>query len=157
MLLCFLGILLASQQISVLEILGDIPSSSEDSHRDEIMANYRLMLIERVREPQEIMGEFQKGWRPRWAMVFIWQCPTMFMSYSFVLFILGLSMFVCTPLIHKDAWGPESDVRRYIAVISPLTYSEIGCRYISVNIWAVNGCIFLLLFCNAPFYRSGQK
>jgi hypothetical protein len=118
MLLCFLGILLASQQISVLEILGDIPSSSDDAHRDEVLSNYRPMLIDRLREPQETMGRLQVGWRPKWAMVFIWQCPMMFMSYSFSLFILGLTMFVCTPLIQRQKWGPDSDVRDPNAMIS---------------------------------------
>ena len=49
-------------------------------------------------------------WKPRWKMIFTWQCPMMFMSYSVCLFGLGLTMFVCTPLIQGDPWSTDSDV-----------------------------------------------
>lgn len=34
----------------------------------------------------------------RWNMVFVWQAPIMLMSYSVLFFLLGLSIFVLTPL-----------------------------------------------------------
>lgn len=34
----------------------------------------------------------------RWNMVFTWQAPVMLMSYSTIFFLLGLSIFVLTPL-----------------------------------------------------------
>ena len=52
-------------------------------------------------------------WRPRWKMVFIWQCPAMFMSYSVCFFLAGLTLFVCTPLIRGDPWDTGSDVSAF--------------------------------------------
>jgi hypothetical protein len=45
-------------------------------------------------------------------MVFTWQCPVMFMSYSVCLFLLGLTMLVITPLIRyrEQGWSGESTV-----------------------------------------------
>ena len=49
-------------------------------------------------------------WEPRWKMVFTWQCPTMFMSYSVYSFLGGLTIYVCTPLIRRDTWGAGNNV-----------------------------------------------
>ena len=67
----------------------------------------RGSLTDSVRDEGDLVGE----WRPRWKMVFIWQCPAMFMSYSVCFFLAGLTLFVCTPLIRRDKWDTGSDVR----------------------------------------------
>lgn len=64
-------------------------------------------LSDAVRDEGDGVGE----WRPRWKMVFIWQCPAMFMSYSVCFFLAGLTLFVCTPLIRGDRWDTGSNVR----------------------------------------------
>ena len=43
-------------------------------------------------------------------MVFAWQCPMMFMSYSVCLFLLGLTLLVITPLIQIRQKGWNGDV-----------------------------------------------
>ena len=52
----------------------------------------------------------QKSWWPtklppvgiRWHMVFTWQAPMMLMAYSVVAFLVGLTVFVCTPLYDEE-------------------------------------------------------
>ena len=67
----------------------------------------RGSLTDSVPDDGDGVGE----WRPRWKMVFIWQCPAMFLSYSVCFFLAGLTLFVCTPLIRGDKWDTGSDVR----------------------------------------------
>lgn len=50
------------------------------------------------------------GRRPSWIMLFIWQCPSMLMSYSWVLFVAALTLHVTTPLIERHPWGGPSKV-----------------------------------------------
>lgn len=45
----------------------------------------------------------------RWNMVFTWQAPIMLMSYSVLFFLVGLSVFVLTPLY--DGRDFDSDAR----------------------------------------------
>ena len=73
-----------------------------------------LMVTE---EPQHlILTEMQRDGRsirkcrPRWKMVFIWQCPIMFMAYSVCLYLVGLLIYVCTPLIRGNGWNSGSNV-----------------------------------------------
>lgn len=75
------------------------PAESSSSRRAESAASW---------DGDPIVGE----WRPRWKMVFVWQCPSMFLSYSVWLFLAGLTLFVCTPLIRGDTWNSASDVAR---------------------------------------------
>ena len=49
-------------------------------------------------------------WKPRWKMVFTWQCPVMFMSYSVCFYLVGLTIFVCTPLIRGSEWNTGANV-----------------------------------------------
>lgn len=46
----------------------------------------------------------------RWNMVFTWQAPIMLMSYSVVFFLLGLTIFVITPLYDGRDFDGESRV-----------------------------------------------
>lgn len=43
-------------------------------------------------------------------MVFTWQVPMMFMAYSFLCYIIGLTVMACSPLLQRQPWGPESNV-----------------------------------------------
>jgi len=40
-----------------------------------------------------------------WNMVFIWQCPTMLMSYAFAFFMIALTLHTIAPLIRQERWG----------------------------------------------------
>jgi len=42
-------------------------------------------------------------------MLYVWQCPTMFMSYAWLTFLVALSVHVCTPLIRSS--GPDDDTK----------------------------------------------
>ena len=113
------GLLLAAQQISVLQLLGKPPAQAHlgtYSVKEDVRRFLPLILREvrpresltdAVRDDGDGVGE----WRPRWKMVFIWQCPAMFLSYSVCFFLAGLTLFVCTPLIRGDKWDTGSDVR----------------------------------------------
>ena len=60
------------------------------------------------------MGRKSLGvWRPRLEIVFIWQCPIIFMSYSVCLFLAGLTILVCTPLIRGGEWNTDANVSFY--------------------------------------------
>lgn len=80
----------------------------------EVSRYLPLMVTE---EPQNLIpGEMQRDgrairkYRPRWKMVFIWQCPIMFMAYSVCLYLGGLLIYVCTPLIRGNGWDSGSNV-----------------------------------------------
>lgn len=51
----------------------------------------------------------------RWNMVFTWQAPIMFMAYSAICFLLGLSIFVLTPLYDGRVFDGESKVSSFSA------------------------------------------
>ena len=109
------GILLAAQQVSVLQILGPPPKKADGDalEKTEIRRFLPLILTEvpSLGRINPISNDGSVGaWQPRWKMVFIWQCPTMFLSYSVVFFLSGLSIFVCTPLIRRDQWSTASNV-----------------------------------------------
>lgn len=46
----------------------------------------------------------------RWNMVFTWQAPVMLMSYSIIFFLLGMSIFVLTPLYDGRGFDGYSKV-----------------------------------------------
>ena len=114
--LSILGILLAAQQISVLEILGPVPHASEASFETTLGRYVPLLLVQSNVTPSAAAHEHDKGnmggicWVPKWKMIFTWQCPIMFMSYSVCLFLAGLTLVVCTPLIKGQKWSGASNV-----------------------------------------------
>lgn len=57
-------------------------------------------------------------WKISWRSIFTWQCPMMFIAYSTLFYIVGLSVVVLTPLIKED-WGENS-------YVSP-TYIQFSC------------------------------
>ena len=121
LILSILAIMLAAQQVAVLQILGKPPTSLTGGYKEkeEIRRFLPLMLSEDKPSRRRLLtgstlGEDNSSilgkWRPRWKMVFVWQCPMMFLSYSISAFLLGLTLFVCTPLIRNDSWNTSSNV-----------------------------------------------
>lgn len=110
------GILLAAQQVAVLQFLCDSPIQANGGHLEKANVRRFLPLILTEVRPRgshtdsvcenEGVGE----WKPRWKMVFIWQCPSMFLAYSVCLFLAGLTLVVCTPLIRGNKWNTASNV-----------------------------------------------
>jgi len=109
------GILTSAQQITVLSILDKIPRKVDSPDAIDSIRRFLPILLTEI-QPPPIETEAQLSinrigiWRPKWKMIFLWQCPQMFMSYSVMLFLAGLTALVCTPLIEKQPWGPESNV-----------------------------------------------
>jgi hypothetical protein len=62
----------------------------------------------RIRMPT---GEREKGKSPmpradqariRWNMVFTWQAPIMLLSYAVISFLMGITVYITTPLYSDD-------------------------------------------------------
>ncbi|KAF2747650.1 hypothetical protein M011DRAFT_50239 [Sporormia fimetaria CBS 119925] len=52
-----------------------------------------------------------------WAMLFIWQFPSMSMSYAWCSFLAGLTVYVCTPFIWGQHWSNQHKIAIvYLAV-----------------------------------------
>jgi hypothetical protein len=108
--LTILGILLSAQQIAVLNMLGPIPQKGHSEMTARIVRHYLPLLLSVDENTSTRFGTDLEKWKPRWKMIFTWQCPIMFLSYSVVLFLAGLTLIVCTPLIRKEPWGNGSNV-----------------------------------------------
>lgn len=110
-----LGILLSAQQLVVLNILDTVPDSRSPSVAEKAVKRYLPLMLSMTAQP-DIEAESQPSsgglgkWKPRWKMVFTWQCPMMFMSYSVCLFLAGLTILVCTPLIRGVVWSEGANV-----------------------------------------------
>lgn len=48
--------------------------------------------------------------RPNWALVLAWQGPLMFLSYSLVMFMVGLTAYIITPVARKQKWDDDAKV-----------------------------------------------
>ncbi|KAI2470336.1 hypothetical protein F4781DRAFT_441928 [Annulohypoxylon bovei var. microspora] len=48
--------------------------------------------------------------RIRWNMVFTWQAPMMLLAYSVIAFLMGLTVYVCTPLYSEGLRGKEAAI-----------------------------------------------
>ena len=112
--LSIFGLLLASQQTAVLQLLGKPPTQTLNRCEEKAdVGRFLPLILTKIRsldtESANDSYSIQK-WRPRWKMVFIWQCPIMFLSYSISCFLVGLTLLVCTPLIRGDGWNTASNV-----------------------------------------------
>ena len=150
LLLAILGILISSQQIAVLDILGlphptgDIRKSEEESTRKNIKRFLPLMLS------KDHLGQ----WQPRWKMVFLWQCGIMFLSYSVTSYLLGLTLYICSPLI-LGQWGTQAYVCFSPSARELLTSTE----RISLSWRCVRICLRIqfLRFLDIPLRGSGER
>lgn len=112
LILAILGILLSASEVTVLDLLGLLPLPPPShayalSSIDGIIDKYRPLLMSPT-----TAGTTAQHYVPRWKMVFTWQAPVMFMSYSVCAFLGGLTILVCTPFIrHEREWGSGHNVR----------------------------------------------
>ncbi len=149
--LSILGILVAAQQVAVLTLLGEPKVSRASGH----IRRYRPLLLAEVGEREFDVRPYSDGssrsnWGPRWKMVFIWQCPMMFLSYSVCFFLAGLTLYVCTPLIRGAQWSEGVNVSRWCFLFDLLVgeeadfngLSKIAVVYLAVV--AIAGSAFLL-------------
>ncbi|OCL12312.1 hypothetical protein AOQ84DRAFT_263196, partial [Glonium stellatum] len=109
------GILLSAQQVQVLILLDALPEDPKSPQAFKAVQRYLPQLLlpalsqpfdsERPRDEQ-----FLGNWTVRWKMVFTWQCPMMFTAYSFLCYLIGLTVLVATPLLRRETWGPQSNI-----------------------------------------------
>ncbi|KAH6633379.1 hypothetical protein C7974DRAFT_170392 [Boeremia exigua] len=120
-----LGILLCASEVTVLHLLGPVETRPKHHERSDF-EKYKPLLLSRsnnLREPHFI---------PRRKMVFTWQGPLMFMSYSVCTFLAGLTVLVCTPLIHGGAgWTAGHS----IAVMYLTVFAGAGAIFVFCSFW----------------------
>ena len=49
------------------------------------------------------------------ALAWVWQCPTMLMSFAWVFFLIGYELYVLTPLVHLETWDAQGYVSLHSA------------------------------------------
>jgi hypothetical protein len=100
LILAILGILLSASEVTVLHILGPLRPHRTDSASNDAFNRYKPLLLSQECNDAQI-------YTPRWKMVFTWQGPLMFMSYSVCTFLAGLTILVCTPFIREGGKWSE--------------------------------------------------
>jgi len=120
----------SAQQITVLSIMDKIPRKVDSPGAIDSIRHFLPILLTEIQSPP-IETESEPSinkigiWRPKWKMIYLWQCPQMFMSYSVGLFLAGLTVLVCTPLIERRLWSHESDVRFNPVPLSQYDISQL--------------------------------
>ena len=150
-----LGIVLAAQQIAVLQLIGQPPKKGAEKTAD--VRRYLPLMLSEVSQQaaSRDLADESDGigvWKPRWKMVFMWQCPTMFMSYSIIFFLSGLTILVCTPLFRGGHWktGFNVSVYTYLLVQRKILMPwKVAIVYLAIE--AISGGIFI--FCSFWVYH----
>ncbi|KAF2476345.1 uncharacterized protein BDR25DRAFT_339387 [Lindgomyces ingoldianus] len=96
--------------IQTKSILDDLPN------KDQL--NSSLPEIELKRMRRVILRYKKRPGINHWIMLFIWQFPSMTMSYAWCTFLSGLTVYVCTPFIRNDPWSNRSKIA--------ITYLSVG-------------------------------
>jgi hypothetical protein len=67
--------------------------------------------------------------RPRWTMGWVWQCPVMMSSWSWVLFYAGLVLHILTPVIPRQPRSKSQSGSKAVSQPhdSSMTGENIGC------------------------------
>jgi hypothetical protein len=60
--------------------------------------------------------------RASWKMTWVWQCPTMLMSYSWMLFLVGYAIHVLDPV----TGGNREDMDKTVRVLSKFGLTLVG-------------------------------
>lgn len=90
----------------MLSLMGELPEGRENCRKVSAKTMRRHLgqiLIEVAGSESEAVAG-GGVWVLSWRLVFTWQCPMMFIAYSTLFYIVGLSVVVLTPLIKED-WG----------------------------------------------------
>ncbi|KAL6171040.1 hypothetical protein ACJQWK_03985 [Exserohilum turcicum] len=114
LILAILGILLSASEVTVLNLLGPVKPLVQQQQQqqrpvttlDIAIAKYRPLLFTLTTD-----NAGAPRYAPRRKMVFTWQAPLMFMSYSVCAFLAGLTILVCSPFIRRDkVWGDGHNI-----------------------------------------------
>ena len=143
-----LGILLSASEVTVLHLLGPLPHTGQFKRDVKTAEKYYPLMLSPKQEP----GKYAS----RTKMVFTWQAPLMFMSYSVCAFLVGLTVLVCTPLIREGHhWTIGHNV-------SNQTYIRASVLSIQDRNYVLDGLcrgryhICLLLFLGLPLREIGS-
>ncbi|KAK7180470.1 hypothetical protein DPSP01_009993 [Paraphaeosphaeria sporulosa] len=127
LILAVLGILLSASGVTVLYILGPTQTTIKPYRSRLILQRYNPLLLSRSNDSSQLFV-------PRRKMMFTWQGPLMFMSYSVCTFLGGLTILVCTPLIryqHGDNWNSGHN----IAVVYLVVMTLAGALFVFCSFW----------------------
>ncbi|PVH97834.1 hypothetical protein DM02DRAFT_673822 [Periconia macrospinosa] len=83
-------------------ILDDLPNKGElvsTLLEDDFQRTLRTILRYRKRHRTS-----------HWVMLFLWQFPSMCMSYAWTTFIAGLTIYLCNPFIQHEPWSNRHKV-----------------------------------------------
>ena len=133
------GILIAAQQLSLLTLIGELPPEAQAPAPRDIRRHLNLLLKKQQSEPGDGARE---SWRLSWNSIFTWQCPMMFIGYSFLFYFVGLTVVVCTPLINREEWGPSIYVCTILAVADPFCEKAVLTNFprLLSRIWQCLAC-----------------
>jgi hypothetical protein len=110
--LSILAILLSSSQAFIFTSLNE---PTAELHSDGDYRRYLALIMDiptsRSGEDEGTQRASVSGFKPRWKMVFTWQSPMMFMAYGVLFFLLGLTLYVCTPFFNGEVWTAGVKVR----------------------------------------------
>jgi len=98
------GILIAAQQVSLLMLIGELPEDPHSADSKTFRRHVSQILVEKPKP--EATGEDRMRWCVSWRLIFAWQCPMMFFGYSTLLYFIGLTVIVITPLIEGETGAP---------------------------------------------------
>lgn len=99
-LICSIWAIITSIQMK--SILDDLPN------KDELNSNLPEAELQRTR--RVILRYKKNPGLNHWVMLYIWQFPSQTMSYAWCTFLSGLSVYVCTPFIRREAWSNQHKV-----------------------------------------------
>ncbi|KAJ6258791.1 hypothetical protein Dda_6845 [Drechslerella dactyloides] len=155
-----IGMLLAAQQTTLLTLLGEFPEDWREVKTKFIEGYIHQLLTEdKFKKHHDPEGNHVhrdgdgcyrlRGWRVSWQMIFVWQIPMMAVGYSFLFYIIGLTVLIITPLI-KEPWGDNSKVSGFGELLAGqparlLTRRSLDCGGLPCDIWIIVGNIHLLL------------
>jgi hypothetical protein len=88
--------------VQVKSMLNDLPDKTD--------LNPFLPDIEVARLARTILRYKETPRFKHWAMIFVWQFPSMTMAYSWVTFLCGLTVYMCDPFIRRLAWQSRHKV-----------------------------------------------
>lgn len=132
--LALVAILLSLQQRILLE---EISIPTEPSHMQRflhllIVPTQNLIRTANQNDRDGGLPHTESSYTINWNMMFVWQCPMMFVSWSWVCFLVGLVLHVCTPLIMDSS---TEDSQRKIAVVFLVNTGLIFATFAWCSFW----------------------
>ncbi|KZM19832.1 uncharacterized protein EKO05_0004222 [Ascochyta rabiei] len=109
-LLCAIWAIIST--IQTKSILDDLPVKED--------LNTSLADIEVTRARRTILRYKRTPAFQHWIMLFIWQFPSMTMAYSWVTFLLALTVHVCDPFVRRSPWSDKNKTAIVYLVIGLL-------------------------------------